>query len=406
MDFSLTLFVFAIITAPLIIAIIYFFQIIYKAPSLFVIELLLADVCNLIWNLAGIPVLIPQNIFNNVDLIIIEELGVIFGSFGFIIIYFVFNTPYYGNKQLILSRIGILAFALITGVKIALILINNTSKSIYGLYILNGTLKRYTDPVIQILVLIAFLFLVIVLFMYSIWQKKFPEFLINKNIKNNSIYATIMMGIGVSMNYVGLLSPILNYANILFLVSRFFISFSFIFITMMVAQNPIIILREKGNPNYLVENGIVGWLLIINTDLGPEPKIVSEKSRKLYDLQEKDLMLCAVSSISIVGIGQNFTNTEFIIPYPSRERELSVLCYSFTIKDPTLQDPRRENKADVVYGIILPKILLQYLGMFQGSFTITRKVTAEKTIQELLSQVDFSQETLLTFRNLLLQKAI
>lgn len=403
MDFTLTVIISLIYVIPLIIAIIYFSRIVYKSLSVFLVQLLLADIAILFWGIAGIPVLLPQNIFTNTELIHIEELGVIIGSFGFIFVSFIFNTPHFGNKHLILSRIGIVAFGLLAGIKVALLLMNNTSESIYGLYLSNGVLHRYTNPFIQVLVLIAFILLIAVLLLYSQWQNKFPEYLISKDTKKKSFYATLLMGIGVSINYLGLFVPVIEHAHLLFLISRFFITFSFILITLMIGQNPIITLKEKGSPYYMVANGVVGWVLAINTDLGPSPEAYSEQTAQLYSLNAKDLILFAVSSISIVGIGQNFTDTQFIIPYPSREEELSVLCFSFSMPDPLVKD-QRKTEASIVFGIIIPKIFLNYLGNIgQESFTMAKKIEKFHTIQELKENIDFDKETFLIVRNLLVK---
>lgn len=405
MDLLITFLIAIIYFLPLIIAIFYFAKIIFKFPSSFMMHLFLADICILIWGIAGIPVLLSETMVTYEELIIIEEIGVIFGSIAFILIFFIFNNPYYANKQPLFSRSGVITFSFIMGIKFALILQNNTNSSIYGLYILNGTLQRYTDPLISIIVLIAFLLLILVLTMFSLWQQRFPDYLIKKDIKKKSIYGTIMIAIGVAINYVGLIIPILNLSQILFLISRFFVAFGFIFITLMVIENPIIILKEKGNPYSLIDKGIVGWVLVSTTDHGPDPKVISDKTKKLYKITDKELVLFSVSSISIVGIGQNFTNTQFIIPFPEKEDKLSVLCYSFSMKDPTLKDPRKSNTTNIVFGIILPKVLVNFLGnILQESFSIAETAKNYETIMDLIKGMNFAEETFQTIRNLLLHK--
>lgn len=409
MDLITPLFLTILFFSPLIIAIVYFIKIIVKSLSVFNFQLLLADIFILLWCAAGVPVLIHQDYFLPTELIIIEELGVIFGALSLLFLNLVFNQPYYGNKQLFFAQTGVVAFGLIAGAKLALILINNPNNSIYGLYISNGKLLRYTSPVISFLILLGFCFLVILIFMFSLWQNKFPNYLISTRIKTTSFYAAALLFIGASLNYFGILLPIsfLGISNTLFFSSRFFLSFAFILITVMITQNPIITLKEKGNPNYLIENGVVGWILVANTDQGPEIKIISDNSKKLYSLDERTLMLYAVSSISIVGIGQTFADTQFIIPFPTKEKELSVICYSFNMNDPTLKDPRRKNRADLVYGMIIPRVFLNYLGNIGlDSFSLTKKVITYQTMSDLMSEIDLAKETKLTFRNLLSNKII
>ena len=119
------------------------------------------------------------------------------------------------------------------------------------------------------------------------------------------------------------------------------------------------------------------------------------------------MSLFAVSSIAIVGIGQNFVDNLFIIPLPTKEKELSSICYSFTIYDPTIEDPRRNNIGNVIFGIIVPRVFIEYLGNVEiESFSITKKIQKAKSFQDLLEQVDFLEETNETLRNLLLNKII
>lgn len=392
---------------PLLITILYFIKILLKIPSVFTFQLLLSDLAILLWGFAGIPVLVQQDIFFNHQLITIEHLGVIFGSISFIILFFSFNHPYLGIKQILIARIGIISFGILAGIKIAGLLINDTSSSIYGLFIDEGDLKRYTSPFITLIVLIAFVSLVITLFMHSYANRKFPNYLVSDSVKKKSFFSAYLMTIGVAFNYVGLILSIqlLGISNILFLISRFFITFAFIFITLMIADHPVITIRERGNTKFLIDKGIIGWILVNNADNGPEINAISEKSKKVYNISDKEMILFAVSSITMAGIGQNFVNSEFIIPFPLKENELSVVCQSFEIVDPTLQDPRRNHLADVVFGIIIPKPLVNYLGsIVKGSFSINEKIISFNTFQEFIKGTDFSLETSITLRNLLIQK--
>lgn len=391
---------------PLFIIILYFLKIFLKFPSIFLSQLFIADIFTLLWSLAGIPVLITQDFFSLKDLIIIEELGVIFGSLGFIFLFFTFNQSHFGIKRSLFSRIGILIFGIIAGIKFSLLLINNPTSSVYGLYIENGVLKRHTAPLISLLVLIAFLLLITVLFLYTYWQKSYPSFIISEDIKKKSLYSTYLMLLGVSFNYLGLILPIhlLGISNALFLISRFFITFSYILITMMIAQNPIITLHEKGNPRYLLDKGIIGWILSENSDLGPETVLKSENMINVYNLTEKELTLFAVGSIAIIGIGQNFDENQFIIPFPMREKELSVICYSFTMYDSSITDQRRNNTANIVFGIVIPRLFLNYLGnTLLESFSLIKSIKPGDDFHQLKTKIDFFEETNKTLTNLLLQ---
>lgn len=407
MDFFSLFLLNLIFFGPLIIIILYFIKIIIKFPSIFLVQLFIADIFALLWVLAGIPVLVTQDFFSLTELIIIEELGVIFGTLGFIFLFFTFNQSHFGIKRSIFARIGAIAFALLAGIKLSLLLINNPNSSVYGLYIENGILKRYTAPFVSILVLIAFSLLILVLFLYTFWQKNYPDFIISQDIKRKSLYSSWLMLAGVSLNYLGLILPIhlLGISNALFFISRFFISFSYIFITLMIAQNPIITLHEKANPKYLIEKGIIGWVLSTNSESGPETVLKSDIMVKVYNLTDKEFALFAVSSIAIIGIGQNFIENQFIIPFPIREKELSVICYSFTMHDSTLIDKRRNKTANIVFGIVIPRQFLNFLGnIFSESFSLNKSIRSYNDFNQLKTKVNFFEETNKTLSNLLLQK--
>jgi hypothetical protein len=175
--------------------------------------------------------------------------------------------------------------------------------------------------------------------------------------------------------------------------------------SLQFAKNPIITLTEKSDPKMLLNNGIIGWILVTTTDIGPAVKIVSEHSESLYNLSEKDLTLFAVGSISIVGIGGNFVENRYIIPFKSDNYNLSAICVSFTIKDHTLKDPRKDQTSEAVFAILVPNIIINYLGnVTKESFSVIGKINESETIQDFIEKTDFAVETLSTIRNLLLEK--
>ena len=101
----------------------------------------------------------------------------------------------------------------------------------------------------------------------------------------------------------------------------------------------------------------------------------------------------------------NFIENQFIIPFPIREKELSVICYSFTMHDPTLIDKRRNKTANIVFGIVIPRQFLNFLGnIFSESFSLNKSIRSYNDFNQLKTKVNFFEETNKTLSNLLLQK--
>ena len=75
------------------------------------------------------------------------------------------------------------------------------------------------------------------------------------------------------------------------------------------------------------------------------------------------------------------------------------------MKDPTLKDPRKSKTTNIVFGIILPKVLVNFLGnILQESFSIAETAKNYETIMDLIKGMNFAEETFQTIRNLLLHK--
>ena len=396
-----------VVLLPLLVSLNYFIKAVTNIPSIFMIQLLLANILVILWVLAGIPVLVSPELFLLNDIILIEHLGVIAGSLTVNFIFLTFSTSYFGNKMVILPRLGVGIFSIIIGLKLSLILINNPFETIYGLRISENTLQRHTHPLISLLALTGFLLLIIVLLVYSIWQSKFPNYFITQETKNNSFLSALLIGLGIIINFVGIILPssYLTISNFALLISRFIVAMGFIFMSLQFYKNPIITLTEKNNPKTLLNNGIIGWILITTTDRGPYVQFVSEQTKSLYKFSEKDLTLFSVSSISIVGIGGTFIENRFIIPFKTQKHDLSAICYSFTLEDPTLKDQRKKGVGENVFAIIVPNIVINYLGNVSvNSFSITKKIEEAGNLQEFIKNTNFYDETLFTLRNLLLEK--
>ena len=243
-----------VVLLPLLVSLNYFIKAVTNIPSIFMIQLLLANILVILWVLAGIPVLVSPELFLLNDIILIEHLGVIAGSLTVNFIFLTFSTSYFGNKMVILPRLGVGIFSIIIGLKLSLILINNPFETIYGLRISENTLQRHTHPLISLLALTGFLLLIIVLLVYSIWQSKFPNYFITQETKNNSFLSALLIGLGIIINFVGIILPssYLTISNFALLISRFIVAMGFIFMSLQFYKNPIITLTEKNNPKTLL----------------------------------------------------------------------------------------------------------------------------------------------------------
>jgi hypothetical protein len=67
-----------------------------------------------------------------------------------------------------------------------------------------------------------------------------------------------------------------------------------------------------------------------------------------------------------------------------------------------LKNPRKDHKSEVVFAILVPNIIINYLGYVTiDSFSKIRKISETETIQEFMEKIDFPVETLSILRNLL-----
>lgn len=59
----------------------------------------------------------------------------------------------------------------------------------------------------------------------------------------------------------------------------------------------------------------------------------------------------------------------------------------------------------MVYAIIVPNLNINYLdNVIKESFSIRKRINEKLTIEEFIAKTDFSNETLITLRNLFLEK--
>src|SRR3990172_13018862 len=88
--------------------------------------------------------------------------------------------------------------------------------------------------------------------------------------------------------------------------------------------------------------------------------------------------------------------------------QLSAICYSFAHKNPELADPRRNRTSEMIFSVILPSVLISYLGsMNRGNFDeIFKNVTKTDSVQKFLSGGDFRDITSRILRSMLVHKLV
>ncbi|HKZ41295.1 MAG TPA: hypothetical protein VJ044_10065, partial [Candidatus Hodarchaeales archaeon] len=103
-----------------------------------------------------------------------------------------------------------------------------------------------------------------------------------------------------------------------------------------------------------------------------------------YGIGEKELAVFSASAIMMGGINDRDKETVFVIPFPLKEKDLSVICYSFVIADTGISDTRKAGKTSAVYSVILLTFLLPKLGnLNRKSFVHQKEFENHPNIQTL-----------------------
>ena len=333
-----------------------------KYPSFYEIQLLFSAQALVIWTIIVIPIYATPELLVESEIIFIEHVSTIIGSFG--VLFFIFsiiNTFTY--KLVIFPRITIIGFAMIIGSKIIQLTLS-PSETIYGFQLgTNNELIRVSPIFFSLIIGLSYLFLYLSLIFFLQNQNKLPSYIVGEKIKNYSMYAFFILTGGIIFQSIGTLFVMDAFlSEWVLLLARFLITTGFIFIVFQFTKNPVLSFSEKGNPAQFIANGTINWLLIGNRDFGPE-SLKSSSNLKTYFNQE-ELQLFAVKLITSISLGSGNYNEEIcIIPHSNLEKKFNLVAigFSFLHKDIKVKDIRRKGMCELLFAIVVPSILLSYL---------------------------------------------
>ena len=406
-DSILLLTVFSVIVLPMVISLFYFIKITFKYTSFYIDQLILSNILFLLWTIAVIPVNIFTQMFDANTTILLEQLGTICGALGIIFLIEALLNPIRGTMYLLIPHTSIITFAIIIGMKFLEIFQNKPSENIYGLRLnSDGSFTRITNIFVLVIIAIAFISFLITIIYFTYLHNSMPSWIIPQNTKNRANIAVIFIILGVITNIFGLLLPS-PLSQISLVLSRITTTYGFIFLSLQYFNNPLISLSEHGNPIEYLQRGLIGWSLSSILDNGPEILHFSDSFAKYYNLSERDITFFAIITTTITGAGRNFNEKVFITPFPLKNKQLTAISYAFTHNDPRLKDPRKENKANAVFSILLPNQFMPSFGNInKTSFFIRKYIENTSTITELAQNSPFFDITLKTLRNLTLHRII
>ncbi len=150
---------------------------------------------------------------------------------------------------------------------------------------------------------------------------------------------------------------------------RFFVSIGFLFLALHITKNSLFLMSTKGTMRGLFRRGVVGWLFAEMTDQGPTIIHECESFNKHYGISESETMLFAAASLTAVGMGEDFGDTSYVLPFPNHN-ELIAVNVSFLHPDPKINDPRLKDNTPCVFSVIVPSMLLSGIGAISDTVSV------------------------------------
>lgn len=367
---------------PLIYAFYKLLEVLNVYKSNFVFSLVVINLLGLIWVTTGFTTSFMTDFYNDDLIKLLDHIGIICSVLALTIFSIIF-TRY--SKSLY-ANVSTIIFSILIGIKINEIL-NKSDEILYGIQKNSANeWLRITHPLVSILFFVGFIFLSLTFISYSITVNSLPNTFINLDTKlYNKIFVFLFLS-GFSVNLFTLIfisGDIYLFAQILFLISRVFIAISLIFISMQLSQNPLVFLNEGGNPLRFMETGLIGYLLVSDSDKGPGVYSVSEQFKKYYGLTFNELTSYSVGTVVVTGISSTFEEAVFTIPFPTRRHKLATLGFSFKHKNEELSDPRKDKMGNSIFAVVLPKDLLPIVNNVSDIYPILdRKIKSTENIHE------------------------
>ena len=395
-------FVISIITIiPISISSIMLLKAILESPSFYEFQLLISSLMLVVWTIGIMPIYLTPELLTNEQVVLGYHIITIFGPIGVLFLIFSFINTF--NKVLvIIPRLTIVGFTVMIGAKIVQFHIP-PSETVYGIKVVNNQLVRITPPFIAIDVFLSFLAFYLCLLMFVHKQNSLPSYLVAENTKRNTRYALIIFTFGIIIQvFATVFISDFYLSGTILILSRITLTTGFMFIVLQFTKNPMLTFSEKGNPAKFITNGTVNWILIANGNMGPEAIKYSGYLDKYFSKDE--LKLCSIRLLTANNLGgEEYREDICIIPFTNKKFNLVGIGFSFNHKDSNLKDPRRKNKAELLFAIIIPQLLLPYLenitiNAMRDPIFNKREKTVE--LEDFVQKTDFNNLTMNLLKNL------
>jgi len=316
-----------------------------------------------VWVLSGIPWLLNVDFLSDDNIILVAHLGSIAGIISRLLLASIFAKPSLGRATYQLAFISIICSAMLLGIRIEEIFENEGN--FYSIRMEDKWVEVY-HPFTAFIILISTITLISSFYLGIKLQNTLPDEIIDKNLKfiNNAIILLFTSGGLFSVLSVIVLTEF--YPNLVFInyiTSRLLIALAFVLLARYLSFDPIFVFQERGNFNKFLNDGIIGWIISVNGDMGPDTLAFSPQISQRYNFDKTELTLFSASSLTAIGLTHSFKPTTFIIPF-SGTHKLSTINITFQHKDPTLKDPRFKQIALSVYSIVFPMSIMPKIHTF------------------------------------------
>lgn len=351
------------LSAPILFGFVILIRSHLKYPSFYVFELIISAFLLILWTILAFPIyLAPElfipDIFTLEQIVLLEHLTTIFGALGTIVFIFVLSNSIQA-RLLLIPRIAVVLFSFIVGTKFIQFYIP-ASDTLYGLKTTDNGFIRTNLPILQVVILVAFSLLILTIYLFSKKQFNLPKgFVSDSAVKYYKVSLTIF-AIGIVCNILGLSISDYYYSGIFYLISRLFLTIGAITIFQQFTQNSELIFSERGNPLPIIRKGIVGWIIAGNRSIGPEDVISSNEFKENYNIP--DLEILSVNLITSAAMGrEEFHEKLIVVPLNHKNADLTAIGYSLKYMDSTITDPRKNGQSEIVFALLIPSFLMQYL---------------------------------------------
>lgn len=227
--------------------------------------------------------------------------------------------------------------------------------------------------------------------------QEFPDTIVSKKEKQTYLwgFVSLTVGSGIAIFSVAFSSAISSSHQAIQIMmctaDRMAVAGGFFLLTLTIAQSPPFIFNVRGNVNRLLDTGVVGWLLVAMTEMGPSCMTNSVDFWEKHDITHKQSESFGVVSLSAVGVGHSYREAVFLLPFPKHE-DLIAVCVSFSHKDLRMKDTRTAGRTLNVFSIIIPTNLVEYIRTPTHASDIIRNYTTKYGTVTLLSEPSVMQE--------------